>query len=601
MLPLLQSTWAWIIGLGLAAFLALFWVLRGAPIGQSVTQETDQDAPRGGYRDRVIAAMCLGLLLIVLGGYLAVTQGVPWSLPAFALGFATVIALLAINQRYRHGSPTMRRTVELSTTLLNAALFGGILIVVNVIAYRYGGKAIDMTHEGAYTLESLTVTQLKSLKTPVTFTTFFGRSAVASQEFDRVQQLLELYKTANPDRVRLEHINPFQDLGRYEALVKKVPEIEIAQGGGVIVEYGDGEAAERIVVRNADLFERPRAARFDPSAERFETVFKGEDALTSALIRLREGKKPRIVFLTGHGEGPLDDLSNSPGLGIWKARLIGTGFEVLSLNLLTQDIPEDAALVVVVGPKTPYKPDEITRLKAYSDQKSPLLMLLGDTEETGLETYLKDFGVDLGKGIVLEPLQNYRNPQVVVVPITGQSHELLESLNNQVVLMARPAPLTLAGTGRDSKEQTIAATSVVTTALLKTTAQAWSEPDLSVKRPQRDPKSPTGPFTVGVVANDRPAKGESAPGKPRLVLFSSRYMGDNGMVQVPTANLDLLMNSVNWLRGRPDLKGIAPRTHQALALTADPAMRARLIMVPTVMAVLLIVTLGLSTYFLRRA
>ena len=601
LLQFLQSTWVWIIGLGIAAFLALFWVLRGAPIGQAVLEEDDQDAPRGGYRDRVIAAVSLGLLLIVFGGYLAITQGVPWSLPAFALGFGTVIALLRINQRYRHGSPTMRRTVELSTALLNAALFAGILIVVNVIAYRYGGKAIDMTHEQAYTLESLTISQLKSLKTPVTFTTFFGRSEVASQQFDRVQQLLELYKVVNPERVRLDRINPFQDLGRYEALVKKVPDVEVTQGGGVIVEYGEGEAAERIVVRNVDLFELPRAARFDPSAERFETTFKGEDALTSALIRLREGKKPRIVFLTGHGEASLDDLANAPGLGIWKSRLTATGFEVTSLNILAQDIPENAALVVVAGPKTPFKPDEITRLKAYSDRKGPVLVLVGDAEETGLDAYLKDFGVNLGKGIVLEPLQNYRNPQVLLVPITGSSHMLLESLNNQVLLVARAAPLTLAGTGGDSTEPTIAAAGVVASALLKTTAQAWLEPDLSAKRPQRGPASPSGPFTIGAVVNDRPAKGETTLGKPRLVIFSSRYLADNGMVQVATANLDLLMNSVNWLRGRGDLQGIAPKTHLALTLTVDAAMRARLIMVPTVMAVLLIVTLGLSTYMFRRA
>src|SRR6185312_12359161 len=98
----------WVGALGLAAFLALFWVLRGAPPGQAVAAEDDQDAPRGGYRDRVVATVCIGMLLILLGAYLGVTRGVRWSVPAFALGFGTVVALVLINQKYRHGSPTMR-------------------------------------------------------------------------------------------------------------------------------------------------------------------------------------------------------------------------------------------------------------------------------------------------------------------------------------------------------------------------------------------------------------------------------------------------------------------------------------------------------------
>src|SRR5262249_8029706 len=149
--------------LGLASFLTLFWVLRGAPIGQSVRGEEDAEAPRGGYRDRVIAAVAIGMTLILLGGYIALTQGVKWALPAFALGFGSVLALVLMNQRYRHGSPTMRRTVGFATAALNASLFAGILIVLNVIGFRYGGRAIDMTREGAFTLESLTVNQLRTL------------------------------------------------------------------------------------------------------------------------------------------------------------------------------------------------------------------------------------------------------------------------------------------------------------------------------------------------------------------------------------------------------------------------------------------------------
>ena len=598
-LQFLSMTEVWIGGLGLAAFLALFWVLRGAPIGQAVSTEEHEDAPLGGYRDRVVAAVAIGMVLILIGGYVAVTRGIAWSLPPFALGFGTVFALVLINQRYRHGSPTLRRTVGIATTALNGSLLAGVLVVLNVVAFRYGGQAIDLTSEGAYTISSQTKAQLNTLTRPVTFTSFFGRSPVATQQYDRVQQLLELYKAANPAKVKLDHIDPFRDLGRYDELVKRVPDIDITQGGGVLIEYGESSSPDRVVVRNVDLFEAPNAARFDPNAEKFETAFKGEDSITTALIRLREAKKPKAVFLTGHGEPSLDDSNSNTGLGKWRGRLLATGFDVSSINLLiSQQIPEDAAVVIVSGPKTPFKPDEIAVLKAYADRKGPLLMLLGDVESTGVETFLQPFGIETGKGFVVEPRLNYRNPSVVVVPIVAQTHPILESLNGQGVVLPRPTPMKLAG--QPGSAPSAPATDFQLTPLLKSSVQSWDEPDLAERRLEKDKQDDAGPFTLGVAVSDRPTPHDSKPGAARMVVFSCRYVGENGMIVLDPSNLDVLMNSVNWLRGRSSENGIPPHKHVSLTLNADPVLRARLILVPTVMALLLIVTLGVTTYLARR-
>ncbi len=598
-LQFFAMTEVWVGGLGLSAFLALFWVLRGAPIGQAVGTEEHEEAPRGGYRDRVVAAVAIGMVLILFGGYLAVSRGIAWSLPAFVLGFGTVFALVLINQRYRHGSPTLRRTVGLANTALNASLLLGVLVVLNVVAFRYGGKAIDLTSEGAYTISSLTEAQLKTLARPVTFTSFFGRSPVAAQQYDRVQQLLELYKAANPSKVKLDHVDPFRDLGRYDELVKRVPDIDVTQGGGVLIEYGEDSSPDRVVVRNIDLFESPSAARFDPNVERFETSFKGENALTFALMRLREAKKPKVVFLTGHGEPPLEDATANAGLGKWRGRLAATGFELLSVNLmLSQEIPEDAAIVIIAGPKTPFKPDELARLKAYTDRKGPVLALLGDVESTGLDPFLKPFGIEVGRGFILEPKLNYRNAQVVVVPVIGQTHPILESLNNQFVVLPRPTSLRLSN--QPGSETAAAASTFALTPLFKTSAQSWNEPDLATRTFEKNEKDEAGPFSIAVAVNDRPAAGETRLGTPRMVVYSSRYAGENGMILLSPTNLDLLMNSVNWLRGREEENGIPPKIHTSIGLSADPLLRFKLVALPTLFSTLAIVAFGVAIYLVRR-
>ena len=48
-LTFLSRTEVWLGALALAAFLALFWVLRGAPLGQATgAEDEDDDAPGGG-------------------------------------------------------------------------------------------------------------------------------------------------------------------------------------------------------------------------------------------------------------------------------------------------------------------------------------------------------------------------------------------------------------------------------------------------------------------------------------------------------------------------------------------------------------------------
>jgi hypothetical protein len=150
---------------------------------------------------------------------------------------------------------------------------------------------------------------------------------------------------------------------------------------------------------------------------------------------------------------------------------------------------------------------------------------------------------------------------------------------------------------------------LVPTAFLRTSPQSWAETDPTSPRISFDKGAEEqGPLIVGVAVQERvsaspvPASaGSNTPGpKPRLVLFSSRALADNFVLSIEPTNLDLVMNAASWLRGRPDAVGIAAKTHVALTLTADSALRARLILVPTVIAMLAIVGTGVIVYVARR-
>ncbi|HMF37448.1 MAG TPA: GldG family protein [Isosphaeraceae bacterium] len=611
---LFQLTAVWVGALLVASFLAIFWILRGSPSGQATAVEDDEDAPAPGYRDRVIAGVTAGLVLILLGGFLALTltHGVRWSIPVFGLGIGLVLYLNIANRRYRHASPILRRTSELASMFLNAGLLAGILMVANVAAFRYGGRGIDLTREQTFSLSSLSTNQLESLNRPVTFHIVYGSGPRSARQLDRVVQLLELYRAVRLDLIKIDSLNPYTELARTEDLAKRAPDLAVMRGGGVLIEYGEGTDAEFVVVPARELFE-PLSDASRVSTDRFESVFKGEDAITSALIRLRESRKSKVAFTTGHGEPSSSDLNpNSQGIGIWRARLASVGCEPIELNLYRDAIPDDLALLIIAGPKSPFKPDEVAKLKAYADQGRPVLALVGNTEPAGLDDFFKAFNLEIGRGLVIDLRLNFnRNVQLVFAPLKGnQGHAVIDSLqSDRAVLVPNGAPIHILGQGPSAPGKPGTApvnANLVPIAILHSGPQSWAETDLTNPRPRFDQGiDEPGPVTVGVVVQERAAAAsagstaKSGP-RPRLVLFSSGSLADNVVQGIEPTNLDLVMNAVSWLRGRPDAVGITANTHVALTLTADPLLRSRLVLVPTVMAVLGIIAVGTIVYVARR-
>lgn len=597
-------------GSALAAFLVLSWILRGAAPGRSLAGEPEGDAPLASRRDRMVFGVALGLVLILIGAGVAATQGVPWALPIFGMGFLMVVSLTRMNRRYRHESPTLRRTIDVSDAFLDISLLAGVLIVLNVLAFRYGGTPLDLTREGTYSLTPESVARVRALDRPVTFTILSGASPIAEQHKSRVIQLLDAYKSINPEKIRIASLNPYEDLTRIEDLARRVPELGLLRGGGVLIEYGEDKETAPIIVRTQEMFDEP-SRRQRRVADYFESNFKGEDAITSALDRLRRGKGVKVAFTVGHGEPKPDDMSGN-GLGTWRTRLARVGYEVSEIRLDQPAVAgeEEPAVVIVAGPRDPFRPEEVARLRERVDRGKPVLLLLGNEHPSGLDPLLKAYNVEIGPGIVIDPRSNYGGivENVLVPSQSGPGHPISSAMSpDRSVLVPHSAPIRILGpTGAPGRPPEPIDRTLVPTPILQAGRNAWAESDLKNPRPTYDPDADgaRGPV-LGVAIAKRPEP-EPRPGspieeEPRLVLFSCPYMALDSLQDRFPANLDLLMNAASWLRGgKGDTLGLSPRTHVALTLMIDPQLRSRLILVPTLTAAMLIIAVGLIVYTSRR-
>lgn len=139
---------------------------------------------------------------------------------------------------------------------------------------------------------------------------------------------------------------------------KLASDLKISADGTVVLEKGD---AKRVIVLGTDM------KTVQPKLKTWDKEFQG---LLNKVIRSH-----RTAFMTvGHGE--LNDekrgISRNQGraASIFKQILQQQNYVVRNLGLtdgLGSKVPDDAAVVIVLGPLEPFAPEEIATLKRYLD------------------------------------------------------------------------------------------------------------------------------------------------------------------------------------------------------------------------------------------
>src|SRR2546422_6762951 len=122
-------------------------------------------------------------------------------------------------------------------------------------------------------------------------------------------------------------------------------------------------------------------------------AFKGEQAITSAMIDLVEGKKKTLGYVTGHKE-PLLSEGTSP-ITVLKTFIENENIKFQDLNLLDLEaIPADVNAVMIIGPQYDFSDREMKLLRDFWDKQGRILLLLDPSAKTPrLYGFLNELGV----------------------------------------------------------------------------------------------------------------------------------------------------------------------------------------------------------------
>ncbi len=440
--------------------------------------------------------------------------------------------------------------VNVAMALVLAVMLTGLL---NGLSARYYLRT-DLSRAGLYTLSEKTLTLLRSLTDPVDVVVFFQRG---EETFHDVEGLLREYMYHSP-LLRVEYVDPDRNLARAEELAHRFEGTE----PNVLIVHSEGRYR---IVRAEDLAEFDfRGIREGMGPAR--ALFKGEQAMSSAIHGVTRARMPKVYFLSGHGERRIDNFDPFVGYSSIAGRMRQDNVE---LDVLvfgeTPRVPEDADALIVAGPNRRISQPELDLIHAYLERSGRVMMLIDSMTRTGLETVLSRWGVSLGDDVVIDPEHTLTGRELFVSeygfhPITERIHGV-----TSVFYMPRSVePMT-----RQVASSSDQADRPHVTTLASTSESGWAERDPDQTPLHFDPAiDRPGPISVAVAVERGPVPGIDVQIRSsRLVVF-----GDSGFVSnggLTGGDEDFFMSALNWLLDREELMGVAPRPLEQVRLVLD--------------------------------
>jgi len=427
----------------------------------------------------------------------------------------------------------------------NAALYGavflGILACINFLGNRdkYNVRW-DLTEEGVFSLSDQSQKVVKSLKEPLELLVFNVMGGTG-KTFDTVK-LYSYYS----DKVKVEIIDP-------NAKPHLVDKYGMKQGNIIYLAYGDKDGVKA-------------ESRINEMTE---------EAITNAIVKLTRGAAKKMYYAIGHGEPDLE-AQDQRGLNLFVGAVGDEHMIIEPINLAQKgSVPDDAAALVLVSPKTPYFPEEKTAITDYAD-KGGKLLIMRDPGYPAVSTDLKEiaahYGINLGDDLVLDTvMQLFAGPSIAVQFMASsiEQHPITDTLSKRDLPIMNLASSVQIGERKEGATYT---------ELFKSSPKGWAENDIQAIFTEKEPvvsvdaSDTKGPVSLAVAYEKEvvsPSSKKDSSSEPsyeegsdkiftRVVVVGDSDWMTNGLFQ-QAVHRDLALNTLNWLVGESSSIAIRPK------------------------------------------
>lgn len=479
------------------------------------------------------------------------------------------------------------RWIRFINLLLQALLFLALFASLNYLALHHAWR-FDVTANRRHSLSPETRAYLERVERDVSITVTLTDSTDSeeiAQAFRDISALLREYTYAtsgkSKGRLRVRFVDVYQNRRVAEAL-------GVADQPNVVQLASDGHT-RRLLLDDLYLIKKKISRE----------AFKGEAAITAAILDVSSAEKKKIYFLGGHGEMSPDSVEGARGLSQLRDQLRQRNFDLGGLDLsLSRQIPDDAALLIIASPQGRFQPHEEEMLRNYLTTRAGRVILLVDPmRQFGLENLLFDWGVLAYDNVIYDTDSQSISDNGELLLRHFLPHAITQVLiDNNLYLLVGPTRVVNEDIGRSADD------GLSVKKLIASSPTAWGESSYRLRiRPE---------FTAGqdlrgrlgvLVISERlkPANLPLSVLGGRLAVFGTADLVTNNRI-INGGNFPLFLNTVSWAVDRDTQLNIPARPIERfqLSLSQEELVRLRLglfLVVPGVVALL-----GIFVYWTRR-
>jgi ABC-type uncharacterized transport system involved in gliding motility auxiliary subunit len=415
------------------------------------------------------------------------------------------------------------RRLRLGTNVVIAVIaVCGIIAIVEAISLRHSYR-FDLTANKRHSLSPQSQQLLAALPQAVKATAFYQDTQAGREN---AKDLLDQYAYFSQ-----QFIYEFIDPDRNPGLAKRY---NITSYGTIVLESGDKE--EKVLTAD-------------------------EDNLTNALLKvIREGKKV-VYFLEGHGEHSIEN-SERDGYAEAKRAIESQNYEVKAVNLFTAGrLPDDATIIIIAGPRKDLLDAELAEMTRFIERGGKVLFMLDPEGPAGVATYLRNYGIEVVEGVVVDLVSRLFGADYLMPVITSyEQHPITKNFD-----IASFFPLALALKTTPTMPERVSAQ-----LLAQTSPNSWLKRDMNELKAElqaegrpllneaRDEKGPVAVAAVATVTLLRQGASEPSTKNARIVVFGDSDFASNNYLNL-SGNRDLFLNTVSWLAEEENLIAIRPK------------------------------------------
>jgi ABC-type uncharacterized transport system len=484
------------------------------------------------------------------------------------------------------------RRVKIGLNVLaQVALVAFIALMINSLGIKHY-RRWDVSRDKKYTLSDKTKRFLDSIKGKVRITVFFSPNTPITGD---VQGLLTEYQYAARGKIDIENIDPDRNLSRAKEMFEKYK--VVSEESLLVIDY----AGRNKTVKASEMADIDQSGVAMGEGPRVE-AFKGEQAITAAMMDLVEGKKNVLGYLIGHREPQLQEPSP---VTVLKTFIENENVKFQELNLFNlAEIPADLKAILIVGPQYDFSDREMKLIRDFWNRQGRILFLRDPSAKTPkLDAFVAEQGVRLNDDrlmvFIKTGLQEIALTRDVQAKFRAESPITQKLANARALFFGGTSSLTL------DMERT-RASNVRLEPLVEAEKGYFAETDYNSSDQDKLQADAAKGSSAPLILATSIERGGSADARVQVnsarmvVVCNSSFVDDKALTQ-DQQGLDFVSASLNWLLSREQLIGIAPKVPQTLTFTLTDQALVNLRWVILVFLPLFPAIIGAAVWWKRRA